>query len=128
MKQFLILGFLALTLAACASVDTLARGSGKNFTVSAASYAAVYKAATDTLGEQGLSIVSSSKETGEIRAKSGISAFSWGEYVGIFISKETRSGRTYSVEIQSEKALSGNVTATDWTKALIEGIRTKLAQ
>lgn len=60
----------------------------------------------------------------EIAAKYGVTAFSWGERVGLFC-RSLSADRT-EIEVVSKPAISVNITARDWTSEIYEALDTEL--
>ena len=64
----------------------------------------------------GLDFVSANRQDGSVLARRGVSAFSWGEDVAVFIKKI--DDKTTSVEVVSKKMVTGNLAARDWVKPI----------
>lgn len=108
---------LAISLGGCATPQIAldAKGTGaKNVydKPKPAVWIAMKKAVRETGG-----VISVENETGcEIAAKYGVTAFSWGERVGLFC--RPLSGDRTETEVVSKPAISVNVTAKDWTREI----------
>jgi hypothetical protein len=101
-----------------------AKGSGVSRTY-AAPQDAVWKAIPLVLTELGLPLVSENKTEGYILAQRGITAFSYGENVAIFV--ETEGGVTKTrVEVISKKALATNFLAPSWENEILNKLDQKL--
>lgn len=126
MKKILVLAVTLLLLSACSTVDSLGKGrGGSTFEVKAKSYDEVWKAAVRT-ASRSLTIVESNKEDGVLKAEKGAGLSTWGEVVGIFITPTKNGSTTYTVEIQSLKRASGQITGQDWTMTVKSGILAEL--
>jgi hypothetical protein len=68
----------------------------------------------------GLEYVAGNKDEGYALAQRGLSAFSYGENVAIFIDKPTSDST--KVEVVSKKAMATNVFAPDWAKPILDKI------
>ena len=66
----------------------------------------------------GLKFVSAKREDNTVLAQRGITPFSWGENVAIFVEKVSEDKA--SVEIASKKAMETNVLAPNWTKPILD--------
>lgn len=66
----------------------------------------------------GLDYVADNKAEGYALAQRGISAFSYGENVAIFIDGQLNDQT--KVEIVSKKAMSTNIFAPDWAKPIFD--------
>ena len=102
--------------------------SGKGTGVSReyqASVDAVWKVMPAVLSELSLPLVGENKQEGYILAQRGITAFSYGENVAIFV--ESVNGVTKTrVEVVSKKAMATNVFAPDWGKEILDKLGEKL--
>ncbi|MGC6534890.1 MAG: hypothetical protein ACON4V_05025 [Parvibaculales bacterium] len=126
MQKFFVTVIFSLLVFACANGSQNATSERSNFTLSAPSYDALFDATTATLNGLGLTITSSSKARGEIKAKSGVSAFSWGEYISISLSTKPNGQGAYSLRVESDAAVPFNVSAKDWRQPIASGIRKRL--
>jgi len=61
-------------------------------------------------------VTEENKHDCSILADYGVSAFSWGERVGVFCSKIDRNKT--ETEVVSKRAISVNITSTDWTEQI----------
>ena len=77
----------------------------------------------DAIKAAGLQFVSGNREDRSILAQRGITAFSYGENVAIFVEKveDVKS----SVEVVSKKAMATNIFAPDWAKPIFEQLDKK---
>jgi len=102
-----------------------ARGTGKqevyNYT-----YDEVWDAAVGVVTESKLDLVAKDKEDGKILAQQGMSAFSYGENVAVFVEKSSEVET--KVEVVSKRALQTNVVAKDWSSYILTKIREALKQ
>ena len=73
---------------------------------------AMHKAITETGGD----ITQENMQDCTILAEYGVSAFSWGERIGIFCTKQ--SANTTETEVVSKRAVSVNITADDLTEKI----------
>jgi hypothetical protein len=105
--------FGILGLAGCTTVNTAAKaeGSGEQ-DVYEASFDEVWAAMPEVIAKVGLHYVSVNKDKHVFLARHGISAWSWGENVAIFVEK-VDSEKT-SVEVVTKRKLITNFTAQDW--------------
>lgn len=128
MRRLIICLFMALSISGCATIDTLQPGTGgSTFEVRGKSYDEIWKAVVST-ASRSLTIVESNKETGTLRAEKGVGMATWGEVVGIFV-RPTRNGApVYTVEVQSLKRSTVQITGQDWTSTMISGIKAELDQ
>ncbi|HPD82880.1 MAG: hypothetical protein R3D88_03220 [Alphaproteobacteria bacterium] len=118
--------FLTLNLQACASSNAAktAQGSGLTKTY-AASYDATWNASINAVNATYGEVVEENKEEGNIVATYGVTPFSWGERVAVFLkslgSKETE------VEVVSKRAVSTNITAANWEPKIHDKISEELS-
>jgi hypothetical protein len=104
-------GILGLT--GCTSLNTAAkaRGSGEQVTYEAA-FDEVWAAMPDVIKAAGLHYVSANRDEHMFLAKRGITGWSWGENVAIFVEK-IEDGKTL-VEVVTKREMVTNITAQDW--------------
>jgi hypothetical protein len=101
-----------------------AKGSGLSREYSAP-IDVVWKALPPILAELSLPLVSENKQEGYMLAQRGITAFSYGENVAIFV--ETVNGITKTrVEIVSKKSMATNIFAPDWSKEILDKLSEKV--
>ncbi|MEH6596049.1 MAG: hypothetical protein V7736_10955 [Colwellia polaris] len=84
----------------------------------------IWPLAVNAVNVSELELISSSKETGIILAQRGITAFSYGENVAVFVDSE--SDNTCKVEVVSKRAMQTNVFAPDWSAKILNEITYKL--
>ncbi len=128
LKRFMQFGALFVLCAmftGCATAASVkgSRGSGRSETYNYP-YEQTYQAAVDAMRDQAIEILEKDRETGTIIGKKGVSAFSYGERVGIYLYK-LEEAKT-KVEVISAKVLATNVFAKDWTDAIFVAIRKNL--
>jgi len=117
-----------LSASGCATLADAraAKGAGVSRTYSA-SQETVWKAIPPILAELGLQFVSDNKQEGYILAQRGITAFSYGENVAIFV--ESVGGVTKTrVEVISKKTMSTNIFAPSWENDILNKLDEKLEQ
>jgi uncharacterized protein YceK len=85
----------------------------------------VWKALPAVLAELSLPMVGDNKQEGYILAQRGITAFSYGENVAIFVESVNGLTRT-RVEVVSKKSMATNVFAPDWSKEILDKLDEKL--
>ena len=73
----------------------------------------VWDVLLDVLGTTALKIVSQDKEEGVVLAKRGVTEFSYGEKVAIFVEVVQAEAST-RVELVNKRAVSSNTDAADW--------------
>lgn len=101
-----------------------AKGSGVSRTY-AVSEETVWAAVPPVLAELGLSLAGENKQEGYILAQRGMTAFSYGENVAIFV--ESVNGVTKTrVEVVSKKAMSTNIFAPSWENDILNKLDEKL--
>jgi len=115
---------ISMALAGCTTMaDAVqARGTGEKVTYQA-SFDDVWAAMPDAISSAGLQFVSANRDDHSILAQRGMTAFSYGENVAIFVEKvaDTKS----SVEVDSKKAMVTNIFAPDWAKPIFEELDKK---
>ena len=124
--KIIAISIIALSLQACASHDAArgARGTGQK-EIYAASYDRTWDASISAVETTGGKIVESNKEKGDILASYGVTAFSWGERVAVFL-KSIGTKQT-EVEVATKRAVATNITAKNWDAKLHGTIGKNLA-
>lgn len=127
-KSFLTLAAVT-TMALTSGCSTLADSRAAKGTGVAREYAApidvVWKTVPTVLTELSLPMVADNRQEGYILAQRGVTAFSYGENVAIFV--ETVNGVTKTrVEVVSKKTMATNVFAPDWAKSILDKLDEKL--
>lgn len=124
-KVFLVIS-LAVGLHACATVDAAktAEGSGTVKTY-AANYDKTWNVSKSAVETTGGDIVEENKKEGRIVASYGVSAFSWGERVALFL--KSLGNKSTQVEVVSKRAVGMNVTASNWEPKLHQKIEEELS-
>jgi hypothetical protein len=107
----LLAGLLGLT--GCTTQHTVAKAEGKGErVVYQASFDKVWAAMPEVIGDAGLEYVSADKDKHVFLARRGITGWSWGENVAVFVEKI--DDEKTSVEVVSRRKLETNITAPDW--------------
>lgn len=121
-----MLAFSLLFQSGCATLADAkgAKGSGMSKTYDHPKEQ-VWAAIMDVLNETELEIVSSDEERGEILAQRGMTAFSYGENVAIFV-EEFNGKMVTRVEVVNKRALATNITAANWGSRLFEKLDERL--
>jgi hypothetical protein len=123
--RFLIVVLVSLFAYGCASSQSIKPEDGTSFVITDRSYAEVWNAAKQSVDSLG-AIVSLNREKGEIRGRHGISAFSWGEAIGVFINPADERSREFKVSVVSEHVVQGNIFGPDFKKTIIAKMRAQL--
>lgn len=115
-RHALLVGAL-VALAGCTTAADARRaeGTGKRHSYQA-SFDEVWGAMPEVVREAGLELVSKDRESRQVIATHGMSLFSYGENVAIFVRPEAADAT--QVEIVSKAVMSTNVFANDWTDDL----------
>jgi len=114
-----LISLAIITSSGCATLadSVAAKGTGPS-KVYSASKELVWPVAVDAVKYSDLDLVSESKESGMILAQRGITAFSYGENVAIFV--EAENEKSCRVEVVSKKAMATNVFAPDWSSTIFK--------
>jgi len=83
-----------------------------------------WAASLTALRNLNLSVASENEQKGYILAQRGMTAFSYGENVALFIRKRDEANCT--VEVVSKKAVMGNIFAPDWSADIHKEIASQL--
>jgi hypothetical protein len=135
LKQLCVV-LAVLTLAACSDSSDLGAGkTGKSFTVTGHSYDQVWDASltalTQVRGTQSLEINRSveitkkDKKAGIINAASGMSLWSWGDVMGVFINP-AHDAPSYKIDVESLSTYKMGYTSNNWEDEIIAAIKQNL--
>lgn len=126
MKRFIcLLLFVILTCLACNTTQAIKQSRGKGFIKHyKGSYEEIYNITLKTIKDQNLHLEEFDKDTGFIYVTHGMTAWSWGERIAIFVTKidDDKTG----VEIVNRKVLVPLNFAPDWAKYIFVGIEAEL--
>ncbi len=112
----------------CATKDSLIPGTGgSTFEIRGKNYNDIWKAAIKVVSSS-LTITEINKDTGVIKAEKGAGITTSGELVGIFITPTIKDAKVYTIEVQSLKRSTLQITGQDWTMTMIAGIKAELDQ
>jgi hypothetical protein len=104
----------------------MARGTGES-RIYDTPPATIWNALPGVLKELGLDHVGDNRQEGYLLAQRGISLFSYGENVAIFVDELARAGRT-RVEVVSKKAMETNIFAPNWAIDILNALAQRLAK
>jgi len=123
--SILLIPFLAVIASGCASTETVKEAKGQG--VSRAyqyAYEPVYNATLAAAKTKQLEVVESDKASGRLILSHGITLWSWGERIAVFI-KPTSTHST-EVEIVSKPVLAPLNFPPDWQQILLDQIDVEL--
>ena len=132
MKEYLMKSIKIITLFLFAVIATgcttladsiSAKGTGVSKTYNV-SKDEIWPLAVNAVKSSKLDLVSDSKESGIILAQRGVSAFSYGENVAVFV--DSPSEKTCKVEVVSKRAMETNIFAPDWSVTILNNITRNL--
>ncbi|WP_301101527.1 DUF3568 family protein [Propionivibrio sp.] len=129
MKKVFLIVCAILVLCGTTGCATLADAKAAKGTGSARvydkPYETVWNATLEVVKASGLSLVNDDKARGQILAQNGISAFSYGENVAIFV-EEVQGKVQTRVEVVNKRAMSTNVFAANWESRLLSALDKRL--
>lgn len=104
---------LLVLFAGCATLEEARHSRGTGLSrVYSTPFVTVWNTVPQALTSLGLTISSENREQGYVLAKRGVTGFSWGEKVAVFVNRI--DDMKTKVEIVSKRALATNITAADW--------------
>jgi len=117
--------FLMIMAAGCTTLADSVAGKGtgvsKKYNTSKDE---IWPLAINAVKSSKLDLVSESKQSGLILAQRGLTAFSYGENVAVFVDSETEN--SCKVEVVSKRALKTNIVAPDWSATILNDITDNL--
>lgn len=119
LRLTLLGSFLALAslLTGCNTIADAQKARGTGAKVSyAASFEEIWAALPTAVTEAGLEFISANRDDRSVLAQRGITAFSYGENVAIFVTP--LQPQKQEVEVVSKKSMATNVFAPDWAKPI----------
>lgn len=116
---------LATLAGGCASVDTVRQAQGEGVSrIYPAAYEPVFNATLAAAQKKELEVVDSDKAAGRVTLSHGVTWWSWGERIAVFIKADTE--KTTAVEIVSKPVLAPLNFPPDWPQILHEQIGIEL--
>lgn len=125
MRTFLLLSFVLFLIGCATIVDSISEKGTGQFRVYEKSFDTVWNAVLEVVSASKLQLVSENRENGQILAQEGMSAFSYGENVAIFVEKQGSEEKT-RVEVVSKKTMKTNVLAKNWEPYTLKELDAKL--
>ncbi len=116
--KLLRLTLLATLVAGCQTIADVPPGAGKKEVVQGHTYDQVWDSAYQVAAKH-LTVVEHNKSAGTILAEEPVSVWSYGAWVGIYITPPTPGAGAYTVEVVSRKRQAFDIGVGDWeTKVL----------
>ena len=123
--SFLMIAFVALIASGCASTETVKEAKGQGVSRSYPyAYESVYNATVAAEKNRSLDVVENDKTNGRLILSHGITLWSWGERIAVFI-KPIAAAST-EVEIVSKPVLAPLNFPPDWQQILLDQIEVEL--
>jgi hypothetical protein len=123
--QYAFLLALILILQSCATLADARKAEGEGVRkVYKVSIDKSWNATLKVLSKLKLDLVTENKMEGYILAQRGITAFSYGENIAIFL--KTKNDQETEVEVVSKRAMETNIFAPDWSKDIHEELQRAL--
>ena len=125
MKILMTMMLAAALAAGCASTETVKEAQGQGVSRSyPRAYESVYNATLAAAKNKALEVVENDKASGRLVLAHGVTLWSWGERIAIFI-KPLGAART-DVEIVSKPVLSPLNFPPDWPRILFDQLDVEL--
>ena len=119
MAKILKLALLAILLTGCATTDTVRQEKGEgDKQLFDHTYDAVFDATLVVAGKQGLELVEQDRDNGTIMLSHGVTLWSWGERIAVFIKK--MSTTQTEVEIISKPIMAPLNFPPDWVNRIFD--------
>jgi hypothetical protein len=116
---------LAISLSACQSMSDVKPGDGRKATITGKSYDAIWDAAYRVADEH-FDIKQQDKVRGVIVGERTVSAFSWGAWVGVYITPATPGASNYTIEVVRRKKMTTNLGEQDWEYKILRDVYRQL--
>ena len=125
MKHLIMTSVLAILFAACASTETGKEAQGQGISRSYEyAYETVFNAAITAAKAKELEVVESDKNSGRLVFSNGVTLWSWGERIGVFV--KPVNSKTTQVEIVSKPVMAPLNFPPDWQNILLDQIASEL--
>jgi hypothetical protein len=123
----LALGVTLVLMSGCTTLSDArnAEGAGVKQTYQA-TLKQTWDASLNALRNLNLSVASENEQKGYILAQRGMSAFSYGENIALFVRR--RDAASCTVEVVSKKAVTTNIFAPDWSQDIHNQIAAQLGR
>lgn len=121
MNKVITFSLITVLLGGCTTLADarLAKGTGMKQSYESP-YDNTWKAVICSLNGRGLSIADENRTEGYVLAQRGMTAFSYGENIAVFVKRQSKNQT--EVEVVSKKAMETNIFAPDWGKDVLSGI------
>ena len=116
---------VCVMLMGCVSSHSITAADGTSFQVKDRAYKDVYNAAILTVASVG-EITAQNRKKGEVRGLKGVTGFSWGEAIAVFISPPNESARNFTVTVVSEHVMQTQLTGTNFGPSMIAAVKARL--
>lgn len=111
----------------CTTLADAQKGRGTGTTVAyAASFDEIWAALPAAVTQAGLEYISADRDARSVLAQRGMTAFSYGENVAIFVNSAGPARQ--DVEVVSKRAMATNVFAPDWAKPIFAELDKKFSR
>lgn len=126
-KTLVVIPLALIFLSGCTTLADArkAEGDGVKQTYQAP-YERTWQASVNALAKLRLDVASENKQQGYILAQRGMTAFSYGENIALFLRKQNDAATT--VEVVSKKAMTTNIFAPDWSNDIHKEISKDLSK
>jgi hypothetical protein len=121
----LIIAFIVMIAGGCASTETVKEAEGEGISRSFSyAFEPVYEATISAAKEKELEVVESDKKSGRLILAHGVTLWSWGERIAIFV--KPLSNNETEVEVVSKPVLAPLNFPPDWQNILLDQIEAEL--
>jgi hypothetical protein len=103
-----------LLMVGCATMADLEQGKGITLDVYGKTYDELWQLATTVISNYGLNIIQFREDQGYIQAARGMTLFSNGEAVAVYINPIDKEDQHWRIEVVSVKAIKTQIIAPDW--------------
>ena len=121
----LIIAFIVMITGGCASTETVKEAEGEGISRSFSyAFEPVYEATISAAKEKELEVVESDKKSGRLILTHGVTLWSWGERIAVFV--KPLSNNETEVEVVSKPVLAPLNFPPDWQNILLDQIEAEL--
>jgi hypothetical protein len=119
------LTLLITLIAGCQTIANVPPGAGKKEMVEGHTYDQVWGAAYQVAAKH-LVVKEHDKAAGTILAEEPISVWSYGAWVGIYVTPATPGARAYTIEVVSRQRVASDIGVPDWETKVLSDVQVAL--
>jgi hypothetical protein len=125
-RGYLCLALVAATVAGCQTRSDVRPGEGRKEVIEGHTYAQVWDA-SDKVARTHFGVKEHDRATGTIIAERPVSVWSYGAWIGIYVTPPQGTGRSFTVEVVSRSRVTSDIGVYDWETKVLGDVKDTLA-